>query len=284
MAVCRATSDENSDSNANSEYLGNGGISDHRRGGLIPSYGRKRSHGLSEAQKLDMLTLSDLYGVVLSGSSVNDLSNFFSDSSFFQKIYVEIGFGGGEHLIQNAKQRSDVAFIGCEPFENGVVNALRGIRDNHLENVRIFQGDARLLLEKLSAEFVDRFYVLFPDPWPKQRYRKRRLISKSFLLDFIYPKLKKGGEIIIATDSEDYITSILKIFGEKELMNRFESSIGVIAEGKLEHSNCSGESGHLEMYLRKLQERPEWFVLTRYEQKALNKGVRPFYLSVVKTG
>lgn len=252
-------------------------IPDQKRRNLIPSYGRKRSHGLSKAQKSDIRELYGLYGIDLNtiagtAAAIDPIDLFFSTLPLLptKTVFIEIGFGEGEHLIQNAVQNPDVAFIGCEPFENGVVNALREIRDNNLKNVRVFNGDARFLLEKFKPESIDKFYILFPDPWPKQRYHKRRLVSESFLLDFIHPLLKKGGEIIIATDCKDYMKDILKAFEGNSSLDKFNIKYEHISE-KLP-SNDEIDSTI-----------PNDFISTRYEQKALAKGLEPFYLRAAKT-
>lgn len=227
---------------------------------LIQSYGRKRSHGLSESQKSDIKELLKHYGITTLPTTFIKPIHFFLNWDVSRRTYVEIGFGAGEHLIKNATQNPTVAFIGCEPFENGVVQALRAIRSNGLKNVRIFNGDARLLLEKFDTETVDKFYILFPDPWPKQRYHKRRLVSENFVRNFLHAKLKQGGEIVIATDCADYMRSIVVIF-TKILADHFQ----VI-------KNNLGE----------LQARPDWFISTRYERKAIANGLCPFYFVAKK--
>lgn len=235
---------------------------------FIPSYGRRRSHGLSEAQRSDIIQLSECYCFSLPDSQVSPLdlfSSFSQSASYlsnsFKKVYVEIGFGSGEHLVQNAAQNCEIAFIGCEPFENGIVKALRDIHTNALKNVRIFKGDARLLLEKFPSESIDRFYILFPDPWPKRRYNKRRLISETFVQNLLYPKLRKQGKVIVATDCEDYMQNIVDILGNSKYSSHFKMATEDLKE---------------------LQKRPEWFTPTRYEQKAISRGLHPFYLVAKK--
>jgi len=144
---------------------------------IIQSYGRRRSHGLSEAQKDALLNLTNEYGINLPTQTLNP-AIFFNGIS---KIFVEIGFGAGEHLIQNAIQNSEVGFIGCEPFENGVAKALKAIHENNLKNVKIFNGDARFLLDFFENSSIDRFYILFPDPWTKKRHHKHAVFYQKNL-------------------------------------------------------------------------------------------------------
>ena len=96
-------------------------------------------------------------------------------------VWLEIGFGGGEHLVWQARANPDVGLIGCEPFEDGVVKALSAIDERGLRNVRLHADDARPLLRWLPPPPYRRVFILFPDPWPKTRHDKRRLVSKPFL-------------------------------------------------------------------------------------------------------
>ena len=232
--------------------------SNKRNNNIIPSFGRRRSHGLSAAQKNALQVLYKLYGINLSCDSekISPLS-FFSEN-VFSKIFIEIGFGGGEHLIQNAKQNTNIGFIGCEPFENGVAKVLKAIQENSLNNTVVFNGDARYLLNSLRDLSVDRFYILFPDPWTKKRHYKRRLLSKEFITTLLYSKLKIFGDIIIATDCENYMADILENI--KDFPNILLSS----------------------NELSSLRERPADFITTRYEQKAICQGKQPFYLRIEK--
>src|SRR6516164_9626606 len=94
------------------------------------------------------------------------------------EAWLEIGFGGGEHLAAQAAKRHDVLFIGAEPFQNGVASALRHIDEAALTNVRVHDGDARELLARIPDASLERIFILFPDPWPKARHHKRRLLQR----------------------------------------------------------------------------------------------------------
>lgn len=119
------------------------------------------------------------------------------------QVWLEIGFGGGEHLAEQAARHPDVLLVGCEPFLNGVGSALRHIEDRALTNVRVHAGDARLVLDALPQASLDRVFILFPDPWPKARHHKRRLIQDDTLTALVRA-LKPGAPLRFVTDWKDY--------------------------------------------------------------------------------
>jgi len=121
------------------------------------------------------------------------------------EIWLEVGFGGGEHLAWQAAQNPGVLMIGAEPFINGVAKLLGQIDDKKLENIRIHHGDARPLIEALPDGCLTRLFVLHPDPWPKTRHHKRRMINPWFLVEAVR-LLRPGGELRVASDIPDYIT------------------------------------------------------------------------------
>lgn len=215
---------------------------------FIQSFGRKRARGLSNTQKNDLLTLYKTYGLEISQEEI-DPCHLFPNS--YEKFFLEIGFGRGEHLTKNAELNQNIGFIGCEPFENGVVNALQDIREKNLQNVRIYNGDARILLEKLKPNSIARFYILFPDPWPKKRHHKRRILSKEFIENL---QNKHTGELVVATDCRDYMLEIINHFKGLKI-------------------TCSDD-------LELLSQKPDWFLETRYEQKALGQGLKCYYMKV----
>ena len=127
------------------------------------------------------------------------------------QVWLEIGFGGGEHLAAQAARRPDVLLLGAEPFVNGVASALRHIDELELENVRLHAGDARELMALLPAGSLDRLFLLFPDPWPKTRHHKRRLVGPDFI-EAAARILKGGGRLRFATDWADYANWTLARF------------------------------------------------------------------------
>ena len=129
----------------------------------------------------------------------------------FGELWLEIGFGGGEHLAARAREAPGVGFIGCEPFINGVAKLLAIIDAEKLANIRIRAGDARELIAVLPPACLSRVYILYPDPWPKRRQNKRRLISPETLAE-LARVLKPGGEVRFATDIDDYAGWTLERF------------------------------------------------------------------------
>ena len=118
-------------------------------------------------------------------------------------VWLEIGFGGGEHLIRTAAENPDVGFIGCEPFINGVAKALAATEAQGLTNVRLYAGDAAEILAWLPPQSLGRVFLLFPDPWPKRRQRKRRFISDGSL-GALGRVMRNRAELRFATDIDDY--------------------------------------------------------------------------------
>jgi len=123
-------------------------------------------------------------------------------------VWLEIGFGGGEHLAWQAATHPEIGFIGCEPFVNGVGALIAQITDRGLSNVRIHDDDARPLLAALAPASIGRCFILFPDPWPKARHHKRRLIGPS-TLDLLARALADDAELRVGTDDPGYLAWIL---------------------------------------------------------------------------
>ncbi len=127
------------------------------------------------------------------------------------EVWLEIGFGGGEHLLGQAEAHKRVGLIGCEPFDDGMAKALAGIEDRGLGNVRLHHGDARAVLDRLADETLSRVYLLFPDPWPKRRHWKRRIVQPAFTAA-LARVLQPGGEVRFATDVASYADEALLVF------------------------------------------------------------------------
>lgn len=171
-------------------------------------------------------------------------------------LVLEIGFGGGEHLVAQAAAHPNVRFIGVEPFLNGVASCLRHIEEFGVANVRLHQGDARDVLAHLPDAALDRVDILFPDPWPKKRHWKRRLIQSDFVGE-LARVLKPGGEARFATDWARYAAWTLEVFTREP---RFTWSAERAADWR------APWPGH---------------VTTRYEQKRLG-DCAPIFLRFVR--
>jgi len=161
-------------------------------------YGRASGHKLRAGQQALVDSLLPQIGVPAEGD-VTALALFGED----RPLHFEIGFGSGEHLAYRADLLPDHGFIGAEPFLNGVVGALGHIRDQHLFNVRLHMGDALDVLERLPDGSLRFVYLLHPDPWPKARHAKRRMINDG-PLDLIRAKMAPGGEFRLGTDDPVY--------------------------------------------------------------------------------
>ena len=120
-----------------------------------------------------------------------------------EEVWLEIGFGGGEHMASQAARAPNVLIIGCEPFLNGVASAVRHVDEQGLKNVRIKDGDARELIGHLPDACLNRVFILFPDPWPKARHHKRRIVQPEVLAD-LARVMKPGGKLRFATDVAGY--------------------------------------------------------------------------------
>jgi tRNA (guanine-N7-)-methyltransferase len=128
-----------------------------------------------------------------------------------KEIWLEIGFGSGEHIKWQLDNKKDVAIIGCEPYINGVANLLEMLNKEQLQRVKIFTGDARKVIASLKNNTISKVFILFPDPWPKKRHHKRRIIDKD-LIKTLSIILKESGELRIASDHSNYVSWILHQF------------------------------------------------------------------------
>lgn len=173
-------------------------------------------------------------------------------------IWLEIGFGGGEHLAAKAARHPDVGFIGVEPFINGVAKLLRAVERDALSNVRVLVDDARLLLGALEPAVVERAFILFPDPWPKLRHHKRRMVNARTLSE-LARVLLPGGHLLLATDHADYARWMLA---------------HALREPALSWTALSAQDW---------RRPPTDWVPTRYETKARAAGRRPVFLEFARS-
>jgi tRNA (guanine-N7-)-methyltransferase len=172
-------------------------------------YGRAKGHKLRQGQAELVERLLPALCVPEEGPL--DARTLFGDD---RPLHFEIGFGGGEHLAYRADLLPDHGFIGAEPFLNGVVGALGHIRDQHLFNVRLHMGDALDVLERLPDNSLRFVYLLHPDPWPKARHAKRRMVNHG-PLDLIHAKLQPGGEFRVGTDDPTYCRWSLMVMNQR---------------------------------------------------------------------
>jgi tRNA (guanine-N7-)-methyltransferase len=161
-------------------------------------YGRSSGHKLRKSQQELVDELLPAISVPAEGPA--DSLTLFGEE---RPLHFEIGFGSGEHLAFRADLLPDHGFIGCEPFLNGVATALTHIRDQRLANVRLWNNDALDVLRRIPDGALTMVYLLHPDPWPKARHAKRRMVNDG-PLDLIAAKLKPGGEFRLGTDDPTY--------------------------------------------------------------------------------
>ena len=171
-----------------------------------------------------------------------------------EAVWLEIGFGAGEHLLWQARRHPGIGIIGCEPFVNGVAKLVARVHDEALANIRLHHGDARDILTALGPATIARVFLLFPDPWPKTRHHKRRLVN-AWTLAQLHRVMVPGGELRFASDAAGYVRWTLR---EMAMHGGFEWSAESAADWRL---------------------RPSDWPPTRYDAKARAAGRAPVYLS-----
>jgi tRNA (guanine-N7-)-methyltransferase len=215
--------------------------------GYLRSFGRRQGKKLSPARERLMTSLLPKISVD-PNRPMRD--QFASD---IRALWLEIGFGGGEHLAAQAAQNPHVGIVGCEPFIDGVAKLLSQVDRGKIENVRIHGDDARQIFPCFQNGEVERVFVLFPDPWPKSRHHKRRFIQTE-ILDRFAEMLKDGGELRVASDHMGYVRwTLAHVMAHPD----FEW---------LADRPCDWRTPP-----------PDW-IRTRYEEKALAKGDACVYL------
>ena len=222
----------------------------------LRSFGRRRGRRLSERQQRLLEFVLPPLRLDLSVRAPCNPSRLFDHG--MREVWLEIGFGGGENLLWQAEHHPDIGLIGCEPFEEGIVKVLSSVEERHLSNIRLWPDDARSVLRWLPPSSLSRVFVLFPDPWPKRRHQKRRLLS-SPTLALVERALMPGGVLNVATDIPDYTRSIFMALTTCPQLQW-------TAEGR-----------------RSWRERPQDWPSTRYEQKATREGRQSYWLEFVKS-
>jgi tRNA (guanine-N7-)-methyltransferase len=204
-------------------------------------YGRRRGRTLRAGQRaLVEISLPRLRFALPEDHAPLDPRRLFAHA--VSEVWLEIGFGGGEHLAAQAEAHADCGMIGSEVFEPGIAHLLAEVANRQLANVRLFVDDARLLIAALAPRSLGRAFILFPDPWPKERHKKRRIVARE-TLDHLASALRDGAELRVATDDPDY------------------------AQWIDERLEAHPDFARLDPLPRPLDWPP-----TRYEQKALAKG------------
>lgn len=212
-------------------------------------YGRSSGHKLRASQRELVERLLPALEVPKEGEITAE--RLFSDN---RPLHFEIGFGSGEHLADRADMLPDHGFIGAEPFLNGIAAGLAHIRDKQLANVRLWRGDALEVLRRIPDGTLSFLYLLHPDPWPKARHAKRRMVNDG-PIDLFAAKIRAGGEFRLATDDPTYLTWSLMI------MQRHILQFDWLAERP-----------------RDFLEPPGGWIETRYGAKSRREGRSPYYL------
>ncbi len=214
-------------------------------------YGRRRGRPLRTGRQTLVETLLPQLRIEppAAGEGIDPFTLFPSRPA---AVWLEIGFGGGEHLAAQAAAHPEIGVIGCEPYLNGVGNLLQHVDAAGLTNVRILMDDARLLLAALPDASLDRVFILFPDPWPKVRHHRRRMVSP-WVLDQLGRVMRDGAELRLATDHVDY------------------------GRWMLAHSLAAPDFVWLAERAADWLVRPADWPETRYEAKARNQGRSSLY-------
>lgn len=217
-------------------------------------YGRRRGKSLRKGQQ--ELIESDLPRLQIpAGEDQLDLPSLFPDDC--AAYWLEIGFGGGEHLAWQASNNPSVGLIGCEPYINGVAMLLGQLAKSAARNVRLHTDAAEKLIARLPAESIERAFILFPDPWPKSSHHKRRFVRDENI-DALARVLKPGAELRIGTDHTDYGAWILWHMLRSD---QFEWQAETADDWRTRGADWPP---------------------TRYEMKAVGQGLRPVYYRFVR--
>ena len=174
---------------------------------FLPSF-VKRKGRITKKQTHSLSSLSEF-----SVKSIQEVEDF---SKHFDKCYLEIGFGNAENIIFQAINNPSYLFIGSEVYMSGIGTLVSSIKENNINNIKIFSDDIRLLLDQSPKKVFDSVIIICPDPWPKEKHHKRRLINKSFL-KMVHDFMKDDSNVYISTDWENYAESISELFEKNKL-------------------------------------------------------------------
>jgi len=213
-------------------------------------FGRRRGKRLRVGQE-------KLLNTLLPALRLDPVGGLDDLKAGFSELRLEIGFGGGEHLAAEARANPDVGFIGCEPFVNGMAKLLAVADAEGLKNIRLWDEDATLLLPRLPEALFARVSILYPDPWPKRRTRKRRIVSDALLAE-LARLMRPCAELRFATDIDDYA--------------------GWVLARLLRSPDFRWTARRADDWRRPW---PDW-PGTRYEAKALREGRVPTYVTAVR--
>jgi tRNA (guanine-N7-)-methyltransferase len=214
-------------------------------------HGRRRGHKLRTGQQRLLDTVLPEQRATIAGIAASGPQAIFPRP--LDQIWLEVGFGGGEHVAWQAAAQPQIGIIGCEVFQTGIATLLARLDREPRDNVRIVDDDARLLLDALPDQSLGRVFILFPDPWPKTRHHKRRIVSPTTLAALSRTMID-GAELRLATDDLAYLRVMLEL------------------------APAHPDFEWLARRPQDWRERPADWPQTRYEAKAIEQGRRPAFL------
>jgi len=205
----------------------------------------KRDGRVTVSQKRALDKLLPVFSIPK--EELSGLSKIFTGS---RSSYLEIGFGNGDNLVKQAKLRPDSDFFGCEIYQSGIGRTLIQIKSMGIDNIRILVGDVVELVANFPSDSIDGIYIFFPDPWPKRRHHKRRLINRDFLR-VLTGKMKDHAQLFMTTDDEDYAHEIVNLVERDDSLQNIAGNLS-------------------------FSPRPSWRGVTRFERRAQSKGANIF--------
>jgi tRNA (guanine-N7-)-methyltransferase len=219
--------------------------------GKYQFYGRRKGYSISESR---LKLINELLPKLLIDL---DKPGLITPSILFNKgadVWLEVGFGAGEHLVAQAERYPDIGFIGCEPYINGVARVLSEIRQKSLTNILLHNDDARQVLEKLAPASISKVFILFSDPWPKKRHHRRRFINYENL-NALSRVMKNRANLRFVTDDMSFVRWALNEF-------HYHPDFVWLINGPEDWRNRHVDA-----------------ISTRYEEKAIKRGQKCIYLT-----